>query len=105
MSWKLVRDKNQAWARAHGVSGQWRTSSDPVSALTRKLFEEAGEYVEAREPAELYDLLDVLETLIDLEDPDGRYADEHAAKFADMGGFAEFSEWNPVPSLSERNDR
>jgi predicted house-cleaning noncanonical NTP pyrophosphatase (MazG superfamily) len=70
MSWKIVRDHNEPWCRAHGVSGQWRTSPDPVSALLRKLYEEAGEYAEHWDPAELYDLADVLDRLILLADPD-----------------------------------
>jgi hypothetical protein len=71
MSFKIVRDRNEAWCRANGVSGQWRTSPDPLSALLRKLFEELGEYAEAGDPAELYDLSDVLERLLVLTDPDG----------------------------------
>jgi predicted house-cleaning noncanonical NTP pyrophosphatase (MazG superfamily) len=61
MGWKIVRDNNEAWCRAHGVSGQWRVSPDPLPALLRKLYEEAGEYAEAWDVAELYDLADVLE--------------------------------------------
>jgi predicted house-cleaning noncanonical NTP pyrophosphatase (MazG superfamily) len=71
MSFKIVRDRNEAWCRANGVPGQWRTSPDPLAALLRKLFEELGEYAEAWDPAELHDLADVLEQLLALTDPDG----------------------------------
>ena len=33
MGWKLVRDKNEEWCRAHGVSGQWRVSPDRAASL------------------------------------------------------------------------
>ena len=98
MGFKLVRDKNEQWCRAHGVSGQWRTAPDPRNALLRKTFEEAGEYAEALDPAELYDLLDVVQAAIGLADPDGRFAAAHAAKVAEMGGFTRFVEWCPVPA-------
>lgn len=104
MGWKLVRDNNEAWCRANGVSGQWRTSPDPVRALGRKVFEEAVEYAleqEIPDPAELYDLQDVLEALIGLEDPAREYAARHAAKVAEMGGFGTFTEWCPVPAGKE----
>lgn len=96
MGYKLVRDKNKAWCRAHGVSGQWRTSPDPRAALRRKIFEEGGEYTEG-DPAELYDLLDVVQALIGLEDPDGRLAARHRDKVTLLGGFTQFVEWTPVP--------
>jgi predicted house-cleaning noncanonical NTP pyrophosphatase (MazG superfamily) len=64
MGWKLVRDRNLEWCRAHGVSGQWRTAEDPLGAIRRKLFEEAGEYAECWEAGELYDLLDVIQAAI-----------------------------------------
>ena len=97
MSWKLVRDKNEAWCRAHGVSGRWRTSPDPLHALIRKVFEEGGEYAEYLDAAELYDLLDVVQALIPLADPDGIVALGHNRKVAELGGFTQFIEWNPVP--------
>lgn len=96
-SWKLVRDLNEDFCRANGVSGQWRTSPDPASALLRKIFEEAGEYAEHRDPGELYDLLDVVQTLIDLTDSDLEAHYAHQAKVARMGGFVDLVEWNPVP--------
>ena len=98
MGWKLVRDLNEAWCRPHGVSGQWRTSPDPRAALRRKIFEEAGEYAEHGDPAELYDLLNVVQALIDMEDPDGTLNAQHAAKVALLGGFTQFVEWTPVPA-------
>lgn len=104
MGWKLVRDRNEAWCRARGVSGQWRTSPDPGAALIRKVFEEAGEYAEDHDPAELYDLLDVLQALIRLADPDGRYAAAHEAKVADLGGFTRYAEWTPLPAGVEDYD-
>lgn len=73
MGSKIVRDNNEAWCRAHGVPGQWRTSPDPAAALLKKLFEELGEYAEAWDPAELYDLADVLEQLLTLTDPGGSH--------------------------------
>ena len=100
MGFKLVRDNNEAWCRAHGVSGQWRTSPDPRAALRKKIFEEAGEYAEQCDPAELYDLLDVVRALIALEDPFADFAAEHHAKVAEMGGFGTFTEWCPVPEAA-----
>ena len=97
MGWKIVRDFNEAWCRTHGVSGQWRTSPDPQSALLRKVFEEAGEYAEHRDPAELYDLRDVLDRLIELADPDGAAGHDHADKITEMGLFERLVEWTPVP--------
>lgn len=82
----------------HGVSGQWRVSPDPAASLRRKVFEEALEYAEAGDPAELYDVLDALQVLIGLKDPDGAFARAHEAKVAELGGFGEFIEWTPVPA-------
>ena len=101
MGWKLVRDKNEKWCRAHGISGQWRTSPSPVDALRRKIFEEVGEYTEIHDPAELYDLLDVVLMLIELEDPDGEARRVHSAKIAELGGFGRFIEWTPVPASAQ----
>ena len=98
MGWKLVRDRNENWCRANGVSGQWRTSPDPAAALRRKLIEEAAEYAEQHDPAELYDLLDVVQALIDLADPDESAAMAHDRKVARFGRFDEFIEWSPVPA-------
>ncbi len=101
MGWKLVRDKNEAWCRSNGVSGQWRTSPDPVAALRRKVFEEAAEYAEQHDVAELYDLLDVVLALLKLEDPYDEVYRAHAIKEADLGGFGKFIEWTPVPAGSQ----
>lgn len=105
MGWKLVRDRNEEWCRAHGVSGQWRVSPEPQSALVRKIFEEAGEYAEARDPAELFDLLDVVQALIALDDPSGEMATAHRAKAEEMGSFSRFAEWCPVPAAAGEKDR
>jgi predicted house-cleaning noncanonical NTP pyrophosphatase (MazG superfamily) len=69
VGWKLVRDRNEGWCRAHGVSGQWRVSADPRRALHRKMFEEAAEYFEHHDPAELFDLLDAIQALAVLPGP------------------------------------
>lgn len=98
MGWKLVRDFNEQWCRANGVSGQWRISPDPVSALLRKIFEEAGEYAEYRDPAELFDLRDVVDRLIDLADPGGLAELAHADKITEQGLFERLAEWTPVPA-------
>ena len=98
MGWKIVRDRNEEWCRAHGVSGQWRTSPDPVAALRKKIFEEAGEYAEHRDVAELFDLRDVVDRLIALADPQGAVEQAHADKITDMGLFERLIEWCPVPA-------
>ena len=98
MGWKLVRDKNEEWCRVHGVSGQWRVSPHPAAALRRKVFEEALEYGESDDPAELYDVLDALRVLIGLKDPDGVFARAHEVKVAELGGFGGFIEWMPLPA-------
>jgi predicted house-cleaning noncanonical NTP pyrophosphatase (MazG superfamily) len=97
MGWKIVRDRNEAWCRANGVSGQWRKSTTPVAGLTRKLFEEAAEFAENGDPGELYDLQDVLRALLARVDPVGDGWRTHAAKVALHGGFDEAIEWCPVP--------
>lgn len=98
MGWKLVRDHNEKWCRANGLSGQWRTSPDPAAALRRKIGEEYLEHIEDGDPAELYDLLDVVQAAIGLADPDGKFASAHDAKIEEMGGFSQFIEWTPVPA-------
>jgi hypothetical protein len=70
MGWKNVRDRNEAWSRAHGISGQWRICQDPVAGLTKKLLEEIAEWLECRDRAELYDVSDVLNALLRLGLPD-----------------------------------
>lgn len=104
MSWKIVRDDVAEWARAHGVSGQWRTCQTPVSSLRKKIFEEAGEYAEELNPDELYDLRDVVNRLIELADPDGLAADRHLGKVARIGTFSQLIEWNPVPAEAENKE-
>lgn len=98
MGWKIVRDKNEAWCRTHGLSGQWRPSPDPVAALAKKIGEEYGEYVGDREVGELYDLLDVVERLVTLVDPKGFHGAQHQIKIAELGGFEDLVEWTPVPA-------
>jgi hypothetical protein len=98
MGWKLVRDFNEQWCRANGVSGQWRTAPDPQSALLRKIFEGAGEYAEHRDVAELFDLRDVVDKLIELADPDDAAGHAHADKITEMGLFERLVEWCPVPA-------
>jgi predicted house-cleaning noncanonical NTP pyrophosphatase (MazG superfamily) len=98
MGWKLVRDRNEEWCRANGVSGQWRTAPDPAAALRRKVFEEAAEYAEQHDVSELYDLLDVVLALLKLEDPRDEALRVHSAKGAALGGFVRFIEWTPVPA-------
>ncbi len=104
MGWKGVRDRQPGFCRANGVSGQWRTSPDPVATLTRKLFEEAAEFAEASDPGELYDLLDVVRELLYLCDPDGEHGNRHMAKAARDGLFGLHLEWNPVPADHDRQD-
>lgn len=97
MGFKLVRDQQPDRCRANGVSGQWREAPDPVRALRGKIGEEYGEYAAEGDPAELFDLLDVVARLIQLADPDGVAAAAHAAKVKEMGGFEDLIEWCPVP--------
>jgi predicted house-cleaning noncanonical NTP pyrophosphatase (MazG superfamily) len=105
MGWKLVRDNNEAACRERGISGQWRISPDPPGALAGKVLEEFREYAFEqpghRDPAELYDLLDVVQALIGLEDPLGEFAALHRAKVEEMGGFTKFIEWCPVPGAAD----
>ena len=98
MGFKMVRDKQKEYCLSHGVSGQWRTSPDPVGALIRKLGEEYGEFAESRNPAELYDLLDVLNEMIMTVDPDLGHLEAHEAKVGLMGTFSSHLEWNPEPA-------
>lgn len=96
MGFKMVRDLHQE--RLAGViSGTWRISPDPVSALVKKLGEEYSEFCEDRDPAELYDIADVLDELIRLLDPDRKYQDEHLRKVRIVGLFTTHLEWNPLP--------
>jgi predicted house-cleaning noncanonical NTP pyrophosphatase (MazG superfamily) len=104
MGYKLVRDKQPAFCKKHGISGQWRTSPDIVGALCRKLGEEYGEYAEHHDPAELYDMQDVLDTLIMLSDPYRLHQGKHWEKYARLGGFEDHTEWNPLPPQDGLNE-
>lgn len=99
MGYKIVRDRHKE--RLEGViSGTWRTSPDPVSALVKKLGEEYSELTENRDPGELYDIRDVLDELTGLLDPDGRHAADHRIKVSRIGLFAGHLEWHPNPEIS-----
>jgi predicted house-cleaning noncanonical NTP pyrophosphatase (MazG superfamily) len=104
MSWKIVRDRTGEWAQSHGVSGQWRRCRNPVSSLRKKIFEEAGEYIEDLTPDELYDLRDVVERLIELTDPDYLAGARHVEKVSRLGMFSQLIEWNPVPADAEKEE-
>lgn len=97
MGWKIVRDNDEAVCRGMGISGQWRPSKDPIAGLTKKLPEEAAEFTEALDPDELYDLLDVLNELLNRLDPNGDYFVLHQDKVAVRGEFTKAIEWCPVP--------
>jgi predicted house-cleaning noncanonical NTP pyrophosphatase (MazG superfamily) len=99
MGWKIVRDRNQEKLGNH-ISGQWRTSPDAVGALTKKLGEEYGEFAEHRDPAELYDLIDVIHELLNLLDEEGAAEHEHNIKTAHIGFFNQHQEWHPNPKLT-----
>lgn len=97
MGFKLVRDKQPEFCQQHRVSGTWRQCPEPISALTRKLGEEYLEFAENKDPTELYDILDVLSTLLQRLDPDGKYDRAHQIKLRKIGGFDKLLEWDPVP--------
>lgn len=103
MGYKLVRDKHKE-RLGDVVSGTWRTSPDPVSALTKKIGEEYGEFTENYNPDELYDMLDVLDELVSLLDPDGKYLTGHVEKIAQLGNFNTHLEWHPIPGAKEWKD-
>ena len=103
MGYKLVRNGQRQWCLDHGVSGTWRTSSDPVASRRAKIFEEGGEVVKEGDPAELYDLLDVVLALVDQVDPAGIWARRHVLKVQQLGTFSEFIEWSPVPPQPDRD--
>jgi predicted house-cleaning noncanonical NTP pyrophosphatase (MazG superfamily) len=104
MGWKIVRDRVDEWSREHGVSGIWRPCKEPEASLRKKLFEEAGEYIENLDPGELYDLADVLDRLIRLVDPESVYAARHGAKIRRLGLFENLIEWSPVPEEHEKRE-
>lgn len=99
MGWKMVRDNNQAWCKANGVSGTWRTagSGEAVRALGRKLIEEALEFVENEDPAELFDAKDVLDELLRLILPGAPAVAAHNAKVEEHGTFRRHVMWAPFP--------
>ena len=102
MGWKLVRDGNEAWCHANGVSGTWR-KADPKelkTALARKLIEEAIEYAEDNDISELFDVRDVLDALFAML-PAGALHEAniaHERKVADYGYFSDGIMWCPVPN-------
>jgi predicted house-cleaning noncanonical NTP pyrophosphatase (MazG superfamily) len=98
MGWKIVRDRHRDVLEGQ-ISGQWRVSPDPVSALVKKLGEEYGEFTENRDPGELYDLLDVLLELRYLLDVDQAVYALHREKQGRLGSFANHIEWHPNPAL------
>jgi len=100
LSWKLVRDNIKNWASTHGVSGTYRQASleEYKQALQRKLAEELAEYYERLDAGELYDLQDVLATLIPVADPDKKAWQRHVAKTDRLGMFGDRIMWNPVPA-------
>lgn len=99
MGYKMVRDLHQK-VLGDQISGVWRTSPDPVSSLVKKLGEEYSELCEDRDPAELFDILDVLAELMVLLDPDGAAALKHDLKAERMGRFADHLEWHPNPDIN-----
>lgn len=98
MGYKIVRDNHQKVLGEH-ISGQWRTSPDPVSALIKKLGEEYSELAENRDPGELYDIFDVLNELTSLLDPDASAARKHQIKVEHLGRFSAHLEWHPNPDI------
>jgi predicted house-cleaning noncanonical NTP pyrophosphatase (MazG superfamily) len=104
MGWKIVRDRQRQWVEKRGVSGQWRICETPVESLTKKLLEEIGELIEAYNPAELYDIQDVLDELFIELDPCGRAGAGHLRKVQELGRFAQRIEWTPTPAEYERDN-
>ena len=104
MGFKIVRDNVEGWAKAHVVSGVWRPCPIPVQSLRKKLSEEYGEYIETMQPDELYDLQDVLDRLIKLEDPYGHARRRHDFKIERLGMFDRLIEWSPVPAEHESEE-
>jgi predicted house-cleaning noncanonical NTP pyrophosphatase (MazG superfamily) len=99
MGYKMVRDNHQKVLEGQ-ISGTWRIAPDPVSSLVKKLGEEYSELAEDRDPAELYDIEDVLEELMVLLDPHGEAARQHEVKAARMGRFDNHVEWHPNPNIN-----
>lgn len=97
MGSKIVRNNNEEWCHKHGVSGTWHTSRQPVGPLTRKVGEELQEFVEENDPAELFDLADVLRALLFLVDRDG-----HRAAHEDHGRVLPQLRPADVPGVTQR---
>lgn len=99
MGYKIVRDNAPEVCPKYGISGVWRPSADPIAGLTKKLFEEAAEFAESKDPAELWDLYDVLTELMVRTGADEE-AERlmHLAKLEESGGFTKAIEWTPVPA-------
>lgn len=99
MGWKLVRDRNEEWCRANGVSGAWREAGkDEVTrALARKLIEEACEFAENLDPAELFDLGDALDELLRVMAPSEAAVGAHNTKTAVHGRFRQHVMWSAYP--------
>lgn len=105
MGWKLVRDGQPEWCKEHNVSGKWSTADTPRAAikfLAKKIGEEYGEYIEGFDLPELFDLLDVVNRLLDLHEekfPDlyDKCLRDHTAKIEALGGFDNLTIWSPVP--------
>ena len=85
---KLVRDKIPQMIEAQGEKPVTRTLGDGEyhAALEQKLLEEAGEYRESRELAELADILEVVFALCEA---DGHTLEARREKREIRGGFAE----------------
>jgi predicted house-cleaning noncanonical NTP pyrophosphatase (MazG superfamily) len=98
MGWKIVRDNNEEFCHEHGISGQWRRSKDPIAALSKKILEEAGEFVEFHDPEELYDIRDVVNELLIRLDPSGMAGVRHGSKVDANGMFTRCIEWSPRPA-------
>lgn len=96
MGWKMVRDRNQEHLEGV-ISGAWRNSPDPIGALVAKLGEEYGEFSNMFDPTELYDMLDILNELIILLDPDAAHYRGHHEKVEKFGLFSNHQEWCPMP--------
>lgn len=87
---KLVRDRIPDIAARRGARPDTRTAGEAEYAalLSAKLYEEAGEYVSAGDPAELADLLEVVRALARTHGVDPAELERlRAAKAAERGGF------------------
>src|SRR5215467_9247252 len=103
MGYKMVRDKHRD-VLSGVISGEWRTSPDPIGALTAKIGEEYGEFAKDHDPAELYDLMDVIRELAYLTDPLHEAREAHRDKVDRLGRFALHLEWHPLPDAADHDD-